>query len=162
MASASGSTAEETMASTSGSTSNTSTKENSNFVTIPNLLSAGISTTNDPCTFYRRQAFQNLTDFVEEIVKGNHIGLVDGLPGTGKSSTIWWAFQQLSPADVEMSPGHIDAMIDDALARRGLKAAPTAAGRASSTPTATTFATLLAARAARRWLVRSRRPEGAR
>mmetsp|Transcript_31340 Transcript_31340/g.73538 ORF Transcript_31340/g.73538 Transcript_31340/m.73538 type:complete len:603 (-) Transcript_31340:170-1978(-) len=90
MASTSGSTTEETVTSTRGSTRTTEEK----FVKIQNLLFAGIGTTNDPCTFYRRQAFQNLTDFVGEIVRGNHIGLVGGLPGTGKSSTIWWALLQ--------------------------------------------------------------------
>lgn len=64
------------------------------FASIPNLLSAGLGETNDPRTFYRREAFNTLANFVDSTIAGKHIGLVDGLPGTGKSSTIWWALQQ--------------------------------------------------------------------
>jgi len=64
------------------------------FVSITNLLTAQLGNTDEPRTFYRREAFHTLTAFVDKIVAGSHIGLVDGLPGTGKSSTIWWALQQ--------------------------------------------------------------------
>jgi hypothetical protein len=83
-------------------------QQSNKFVYVPNLLSAGLGHTNDPSLFYRRMAFDTLEDFVGEIVDGNHIGLVDGLPGTGKSSTIWWALQQEKFADQLVAWLHMD------------------------------------------------------
>lgn len=64
-------------------------------VRIENLYEAGISVEREAKSFYRRAAFDEQCQFVEMIVKGHHIGLVDGLPGTGKSSTLWWSLRQL-------------------------------------------------------------------
>ena len=65
------------------------------FVEISGLLDAGISAEVEPQLFYRRDDFQSLSEFVDKIASGCHIGLVDGLPGTGKSSTLWWKLRQL-------------------------------------------------------------------
>jgi hypothetical protein len=81
---------------------------NNKFVSIPNLLSAGLGETDEPRTFYRREAFDTLAKFVDSTIAGNHIGLVDGLPGTGKSSTIWWALQQPKYHDKEVAWLHMD------------------------------------------------------
>ena len=61
---------------------------------IPYLLNAGLDITNEPRTFFRRPEFNELVQFVDETIEGKRIGLIEGLPGTGKSSTLWWALQQ--------------------------------------------------------------------
>jgi hypothetical protein len=81
---------------------------NNKFVSIPNLLSAGLGETDELRTFYRREAFDTLAKFVDSTIAGNNIGLVDGLPGTGKSSTIWWALQQPNYHDKEVAWLHLD------------------------------------------------------
>lgn len=63
------------------------------FVEISGLLDAGLSE-KDKKIFYKRDGFHSLSEFVDKIVKGCHIGLIDGLPGTGKSSTLWWKLRQ--------------------------------------------------------------------
>lgn len=83
-------------------------EEQGEFASIPNLLFAGLGTTNSPRIFYRREAFTTLAVFVDKIVDGNHIGLLDGLPGTGKSSTLWWAFQQHKYRNKEVAWVHLD------------------------------------------------------
>lgn len=67
----------------------------SKFVQIYNLVDAGIAVDQGPRWFYRRPAFDELSEFVSKMVQGGHLGLIDGLPGTGKSSTLWWKLQQL-------------------------------------------------------------------
>jgi hypothetical protein len=45
---------------------------------------------------------------VDKIIAGQHIGLIDGLPGTGKSSTLWWALQQPKHSGNETAWLHLD------------------------------------------------------
>lgn len=68
---------------------------NTKFVLIKNLRDAGIGPERTPKWFYRRPSFDKLCEFVTKMIEGGHIGLVDGLPGTGKSSTLWWKLQEL-------------------------------------------------------------------
>lgn len=78
------------------------------FVSVPNLLYAGLGLEDKPRLFYRRTAFDTLVKFVDGMIRGNHIGLIDGLPGTGKSSTLWWALQQQKYANKEVVWVHLD------------------------------------------------------
>lgn len=73
----------------------TNASQSAEFVEISGLLDAGVSVTNKNI-FYKRAGFQSLSKFVDKIVKGCHLGLIDGLPGTGKSSTLWWKLRQQS------------------------------------------------------------------
>lgn len=66
------------------------------FVAISNLYKAGLSSEEEPQLFYQRTGFKELSQFIYQIVAGCHIGLIDGLPGTGKSSTLWWGLQKLA------------------------------------------------------------------
>ena len=66
------------------------------FVAISNLYKAGLSSEEEPQLFYQRTGFKELSQFIDQIVAGCHIGLIDGLPGTGKSSTLWWRLQMLA------------------------------------------------------------------
>ena len=70
-------------------------EDDEHFVQITELFAAGLSLEENPQHFFRRSGFKLLSKFVDKIVKGCHIGLVDGLPGTGKSSTLWWKLRQL-------------------------------------------------------------------
>ena len=71
-------------------------EDDERFVTISNLYKAGLSAKDEPQLFYQRTAFRELSDFIDKIVEGCHIGLIDGLPGTGKSSTLWWGLRKLT------------------------------------------------------------------
>ena len=66
------------------------------FVAISNLYEAGLSAKEGPQLFYQRTGFKELSQFIDQIVAGCHIGLIDGLPGTGKSSTLWCGLQKLA------------------------------------------------------------------
>lgn len=60
------------------------------FVIIPFLHRAGIGPTDNPRMFFRRSSFVKYVSFIDERVKSGFIGLIDGLPGTGKSSLLWY------------------------------------------------------------------------
>eukprot|EP00977_Amphora_coffeiformis_P028795 scaffold37104_cov183-Amphora_coffeaeformis.AAC.4 len=78
------------------------------FVSVPKLLTAGIGVSDGPSLFYRRPAFDKLAKFVDDMIAGNHLGMVDGLPGTGKSSTLWWALQQPKHGNKVIAWLHLD------------------------------------------------------
>uniref|UniRef100_A0A7S2YU35 Uncharacterized protein n=1 Tax=Entomoneis paludosa TaxID=265537 RepID=A0A7S2YU35_9STRA len=66
------------------------------FVAISNLNKAGLSLEEEPQLFYQHAGFKELTQFIDKIVAGCHVGLIDGLPGIGKSSTLWSGLQKLA------------------------------------------------------------------
>ena len=60
---------------------------------MENLALSGLATRNDPISFYCRWQTRGLWDFLNKTHKERAIGYVEGLPGTGKSSSIWtWAY----------------------------------------------------------------------
>eukprot|EP00978_Attheya_sp_CCMP212_P032231 scaffold124736_cov77-Attheya_sp.AAC.1 len=61
------------------------------FISIPLLQVAGIGEeAEDARLFYRRNDVQTLLAFVDEQIDRVGLGFVDGLPGTGKSSVLWY------------------------------------------------------------------------
>ena len=64
------------------------------FATVSSLLTAGLGETNDAKSLYMRGEFNALVDFVDRVVEKNCFGFIDGLPGTGKSTTLLWSLQR--------------------------------------------------------------------
>jgi hypothetical protein len=60
------------------------------LISIPLLKVAGIGKVDDARLFYRRNGVQTLLDFAEDQIARAGLGFVDGLPGTGKSSVLWY------------------------------------------------------------------------
>jgi hypothetical protein len=60
------------------------------FVPIRDLNLAGLGASNDARLFFRRKAFETLSNFCHHTIKNKQLGLIDGLPGTGKSTTLWY------------------------------------------------------------------------
>lgn len=55
---------------------------------MPHLKAAGIGETDDGRLFYKRDYVSKLLQFLDDAT--GLYGFIDGLPGTGKSSTIWY------------------------------------------------------------------------
>ena len=60
------------------------------FVSIPFLWQAGIGKTNESKCFFCRASVAPYLAFIVDRVQRNLLGLIDGLPGTGKSSLLWY------------------------------------------------------------------------
>eukprot|EP00978_Attheya_sp_CCMP212_P042161 scaffold252476_cov49-Attheya_sp.AAC.2 len=63
-------------------------REESRFLTVPHLKAAGIGETDDGRLFYKRDSVRKLLQFLDDAT--GRYGFIDGLPGTGKSSTLWY------------------------------------------------------------------------
>jgi hypothetical protein len=66
------------------------------FVPIRDLVFAGLGASNEARLFFRREAFRTLSDFCDRAMKNKQLGLIDGLPGTGKSTTLWYKMHCLA------------------------------------------------------------------
>ncbi|KAG7355017.1 hypothetical protein IV203_004373 [Nitzschia inconspicua] len=60
------------------------------LISVSNLRTAGIGTTDEPQSLYCRDGVKQLIDFVTTVFNNKKLGLIDGVPGTGKSSTLWY------------------------------------------------------------------------
>ena len=60
------------------------------LISVSSLQKAGIGTTNEPQSLYCRDGVKELIDFVTTVFDNKKLGLIDGVSGTGKSSTLWY------------------------------------------------------------------------
>ena len=67
------------------------------FFSVPYLLAAGIGRYDKEQLFYKRDAVTELLQFIDDAI--GRCGLIDGLPGTGKSSTLWYKLLCLAKVD---------------------------------------------------------------
>jgi hypothetical protein len=59
------------------------------LISVSGLHTAGIGPTDDPQSLYCRDGVKELIDFTTAVFDDKKLGLIDGVPGTGKSSTLW-------------------------------------------------------------------------
>ena len=64
--------------------------DDEDFVFVPCQHVTGIGRTNDERLFYCRAGAVELLDLSNRVAEANMLGLFCGLPGTGKSSMLWY------------------------------------------------------------------------
>ena len=99
-------TMEDTTATTS--TSAVASVEEGHIISVQNLNMAGIGHTNDERLLYCRAGVVQLLELASRVVQVGVLGLVYGLPGTGKSSTLWYKMQCLAKAKKRIAWFHFD------------------------------------------------------
>ena len=83
-------------------------RSDADFISVPFLNMAGIGHTDDERLLYCRTGVVELLEFVDRVADGNVLGLIYGLPGTGKSSTLWYKMLGLSKQGKQIAWFHFD------------------------------------------------------
>jgi hypothetical protein len=75
--------------------------DDSRFFTVSHLKTAGIGADDDAHTFYKREAVYKLVQFIDDAI--GRFGFIDGLPGTGKSTSLWYKLKCLVQSEAACS-----------------------------------------------------------
>jgi hypothetical protein len=80
----------------------------SRFFSVPLLKAAGIGVDDKEHIFYKRAAVSKLLKFVDDAM--GRYGYIDGLPGTGKSLTLWYKILCLAEKGATVTWIHFDRL----------------------------------------------------
>lgn len=69
------------------------------LISVSGLHTAGIGPTDDPQSLYCRDGVKELIDFTTTVLDNKKLGLIDGVPGTGKSCTLWYMIRCIAQQD---------------------------------------------------------------